>query len=976
MAGTDAPEGGGKGREFVQWPDWKIGDIPALAKYVSVPALDEMGLPATDRYTDADPDVARSIAGSIYESILALRLRYLHEPWRERQFGFRDFAPVQRVRYPAWVRRDSGGTCLDLAILYAAALMRAQIRPYLAILYPAAADAVQGGQGHAFVIADLRAPLTDQRWSPAAPSPMELAASPDGDRGSLVIRAGRELPADLLAVDPTRATTNFPLRDGGRSTKPEGFAQAEAAAARYLDGNDVKLCDVATARLRGHAELPRPADTATPAIWTRLPELPGVTDYPSRQPACRRLAEARGRIVISGPAGLGKSTLACVRAAAADGGYGWFLNAADRSTLQSQLAQAEIDQRARGYQQPLERLDQVPFSELAIRRLEVSDAPWVLVLDNADGKPADITPLLPRDIGPNQTVIVTTTNPAWLDEWPESATGRPATHIELDPLKDADMADLGRELRDRTDGSPLYYEAVRTAVTSGARVPAEPEQGAGLVWQLAQDCLVRRPRALDLAQLIAWAPPLALPTADFAGFLGPAGVADNVADLARWIANAGLVRWRTQPTPSVLMHRLVAARVRADERLIPVSGQPPVPAPVALMAAEAGQALMIRLGDAESFQRLEALLGGPRDPRVAARTWGLAVYGIARAGEIRGRSAQSSSLFEKAIGLLDPELDRSLLSECWNGRARYLKDYPPKGPQERMAALDTALAWALTARELATKAAGDAAPGSRDRLWDLIRAERAHAMQALTIRKRAAHIADPAARKSQLAEAMAMLEQSEASRGEYLKSLGIEDSPDVDRARFNLGGSGIGLAKLSRGADAERYLRAAREAYEGAKLLRVRRYGEGIALPSVAACDNGIALAYYYSALFLADPHRDPLDAYRPVDPETRMSSLRRASNACADALRDRTTLAPADRDDGDAIKSDDLTIKISQLRKLLSALHARAGEPLRLADACALLGFPLAETSPPDLELPEVLVEARDLGEIIDAGTDGGAET
>jgi hypothetical protein len=106
------------------------------------------------------------------------------------------------------------------------------------------------------------------------------------------------------------------------------------------------------------------------------------------------------------------------------------------------------------------------------------------------------------------------------------------------------------------------------------------------------------------------------------------------------------------------------------------------------------------------------------------------------------------------------------------------------------------------------------------------------------------------------------------------------------------------------------------------------------------------------------------------------MSSLRRASNACADALRDRTTLAPADRDDGDAIKSDDLTIKISQLRKLLSALHARAGEPLRLADACALLGFPLAETSPPDLELPEVLVEARDLGEIIDAGTDGGAET
>jgi hypothetical protein len=112
------------------------------------------------------------------------------------------------------------------------------------------------------------------------------------------------------------------------------------------------------------------------------------------------------------------------------------------------------------------------------------------------------------------------------------------------------------------------------------------------------------------------------------------------------------------------------------------------------------------------------------------------------------------------------------------------------------------------------------------------------------------------------------------------------------------------------------------------------------------------------------------------ADPATRMSSLRRASTACADALRDRTQLAPADRDDGDAIKSDDLTIKISQLRKLVSALHAGSGEPLRLADACALVGFPSAATSAPGVRLPEVLVEARDLGTIIDAGTDGGRQT
>ena len=196
---------------------------------------------------------------------------------------------MQRVRYPAWVRRDSGGTCLDLAILYATALMRAQIRPYIAILYPAElADPVRGEfEGHAFVIADLRAPLTDQYRAAAAPSPMERSAAEAGEEGSLVIRAGQELPPYLLAVDPTRATTNFPLGRERTSARAEDFAQAATAATGYLARTDVTLCDVATAQLRGHPALGRPADSATPAIWTRLPEMPETTYYPSRTPATR-----------------------------------------------------------------------------------------------------------------------------------------------------------------------------------------------------------------------------------------------------------------------------------------------------------------------------------------------------------------------------------------------------------------------------------------------------------------------------------------------------------------------------------------------------------------------------------------------------------------------------------------------------------------------------------------------------------------
>ncbi|HEY1346929.1 MAG TPA: hypothetical protein VGF54_18235 [Streptosporangiaceae bacterium] len=968
MAGTDTLAADGKGREFVPWPDWKIGDIPSLARYVSVPALDETSLPVPDRYTDADPawEKGRDIARSIYESILGLGLKYMHEPWRVKSFGYQEFQPRQRVRYPAWVWRDSGGTCLDLAILYATALMRAQIRPYIAILYPAElADPVRGEfEGHAFVIADLRAPLTDQHWEPAAPGPMERSASETGEEGSLAIRAGQDLPPYLLAVDPTRATTNFPLGGGSTGAKAEGFAPAKAAAARYLAGTDVRLCDVATAQLMGHPALPRPADSKTPAIWTRLPEMPEVTDYPSRMPVHERLAQARGRIVIYGPQGFGKSTLAYIRARSADGGYGWFLNATDRSTLQSQLAQAENDQQARGYKQPLERPDQVPFSELAVRRLEVSDAPWVLVLDNANGKPGDITPILPRDIGPNQTIIVTTTNADWLEEWPESEPGRPATHIVLEALDRKDMPGIDEGLRGLVGGSPLFYEAARSAIQSGAHVPRAPENAAGLVWQLAQDYLAGHPGALDLAHLIAWAPPVVLPVADFAGLVPHAGAPDGLANLGRSLEKAGLVRLLTQPARSVLMHRLIAARIRDDERLIQVPGHQPVPAPVALLATDAGQDLMTRLGDAESFTRLEAELGRERDPRIPARTWGLAVYGVARAGEIRGRSAPSSSLFEKAIGFLDQELDQSLLSECWNGRARYLKDHPPADAEERVRALDAALSWALTARELATRAAGDATAGSQQQLRDLIRAERAHAMQALIMRKQADGIADRAAKKARLAEAMAMLEESEANRGKYLAELGIPDSPDVDRARFNLGGSGIGLAKLSRGAEAERYLRAARRAYAEARRIRVQRYGEGIALPAIAACDNGIALAYYYGALLGADPLRDEREAYSLISPQSRMFLLRQATAACAEAFRARSLLAPADLDDQDATKSADLTIKISQVRKLVSTFHARDRRPLNRAEAERILGKVGTEA----------VNEAQDLGGIIDA-TDGDGE-
>lgn len=974
MAETDAQGSAGRGDDgsplFEPWPDWDTHNVPALARYVSVRALDEAGLPSPARYTMADAEwkTGTSIAREVYESIRQLGLTYMHEPWRVAAFKV-EAVPRQRVRYPAWVRRDSGGTCLDLAILYAAALMRAQIRPYIAVMHGPgfSASGLRGEQqGHAFVIADLRLPLTEQRdlGRHSVPSALEQVVP-----GCLHIRTPEDWPPYLLAVDPMYATAGFPLNAAETSPQSFDFAQATQAAVSYLRNGSIHLCDVAVAQDE-HDEhlyppLGRPADSATPAIWTRLPEMPAAVRYPSREEPYGKLMAAGGRIVIWGPQGFGKSTLAYERARKADGGYGWFLNAADRSALQSELAQAEIEQTARGYRQPLERLDLVPFSDAAVRRLEVSDAPWVLVLDNANGDPGELVPLLPRTMKANQTIIVTTINEAWLAAWPEPM----ATHVRLagldtgDESGPGDMPGLPAELRHRVGGSPLFYEAARAAVESGAHVPAEPATDAALSWQLAQDFLASETGAQDLAHLLAWAPPVMLPTADFAEFFELSKVPGGEPDrLGRLLERAGLARYLTQPASALLMHRLIAARIRDDERLIRIPGHEPLPAPVALLAADAGQRLMTARGDDESFSRLEKLLGRERPPSVPARSWGRAVYGIARAGEIRGRSASSSALFEKAIGFLDETLDRSLLSECWNGRARYLKDHPPADKGERTSVLAEALSWAHRAQDLARQAAAAAAgAGSEERWWNLIRAERAHAMAALIIKTQARDITGRDEQRAQYALSLDMLEDSERRRREYLKKLGITDSPDMDRSTFNLGGPCISLAKLSDGAEAEKYLRRGLRAYEEAKRIRVARHGAGVALPSIAACDNGIALVYLYGALLGAEPQRAEAEAFRPVSPQIRMALLRRASTACAEALRDRTTLAPADRDDGDAIKSDDLTIKIAATRKFLSAVHARGGEPATEANLRALVEKVIVET----------LAEARDLGGIIKAGDD-----
>ena len=69
--------------------------------------------------------------------------------------------------------------------------------------------------------------------------------------------------------------------------------------------------------------------------------------------------------------------------------------------------------------------------------------------------------------------------------------------------------------------------------------------------------------------------------------------------------------------------------------------------------------------------------------------------------------------------------------------------------------------------------------------------------------------------------------------------------------------------------------------------------------------------------------------------------------------------------DDRDAVKSADLTIKISQARKLISAFQGRGRRPLNLAEAGRMLGTVSTEA----------ITEAQVLAGIIDTATDDDGE-
>ena len=859
------------------WPVWEPdqeGGLPSLVRYVSTDAIRDLGLMPKDVvFNGGGSERGREVARKLYQSMASAGLTYGLETWSPGRVG-------QRIRDARRVRSDKG-TCLDLTVLFAAMCVQAQLRPILAL--------AQGDTGnHAFVIVDLRAPLNDIDGLPGV-------FLPTLDRGVYRLSLGATLPGDLRAIDVTAAAAD----ESGRGNASFDDACVRGAAAWTSGGYDrIDLVDVKTVRVSAqYTELPRPDEGQSPPISTRLPDMPPFENFTSRQGIVSRLERLRGSIVIYGKPGMGKSMLAHHRALAADHGYGWFLTASDRDTLTTSLALAEAAERGRSAP-GLGRIDRSELARDALTRLQHAAVPWVVVLDNANQAPSsDLLSFVPRPTRDDQTLIVTTTAPEWgQGAW---ASGRHVQCINVGPLDTQDVARwVPTELHEVVDGSPLVMDALQRCLSDSdeADLPHDVQSMSGpqLVWELVQRRTTGDAHCRALAELVAWLPAELTPVAKLCEILG-----DVAGDAVERLIDLGLLSGSR--SGEILMHRLFGQVIRQgrafDIRAVDLPHT--APAFIAVTATPRARELLTTRSAAADLETLCDAITGWQPTADQERLAGLALRGLGRAFELRGRVEMSAKVFAAALDRLPTE-DNVSVVECLVGRARWTNENANASRDE----IEAAMRWVNAAIERSSEDRRDYNP---------IRYEGARAMLGLLLRKLARTIPDRAHRKELLEEAHRILLASKNNRQHIYKSRGIQDDSNLDRAQFNLGGIYVDLAQLSDPAEAAKYLDEAWATYDQVRRVRVKRYGRNptYAHPHIAACTAGLALTDYYRALI--GTHADG----RTADLQQRMDWLRSATKNIYESLMDREHLA-GELDGNDCNKSIDVLLKVLQARRAL----------------------------------------------------------
>jgi hypothetical protein len=807
--------------------DGEHGTHAQLARYVSAEAVRALGL-VTWR-EEGDDDVA--VAKRLYELLQSRRVGYSLE-------GFLHKHGAQPIRDPWLLLKNEVGTCIDFATTFAAMCLEAAVRPLLGVT-----------DGHAFVV--LVPGSMSAEPEPLGPLQLDGFTNKNGEHEG-VLRA--DVAAVRSAIDSRRLIaidSTFARRDG-----PD-FATAESAGRSQAEEANL-FVDLLYLQYQRPFYPLVPPDGHEPIHRLVPADDDDFEEYEEHARIKEQLAGATGLVVLWGRQGQGKSRLARELARRRRAGGGWYLDASGPQALLTSLAAADLAGRGESVAGRA-RLDREGYAYNALRLLSESEAPWILVLDNADGDPALIEHLTPTPAA-GQLVLVTSTNPAWKN--------LPAvtSFLELPRVPDSQLAasDLA-PLMELIDGRPLVRRAFERLLLGAADLDAAAVAGMtpaddkrGLRAQLTMWNALREVRGFGETELFvsacsAFLPPDRQPLAAFrtlAGVLGEAA--------ARYLADRGLLSWELQmdaeDSSSLRLHRSFGAAIRLDleEReaelcdrvCLAIAGEPKL------------RDLLDVYGDLDTVGRLADRLKRLDDPAVPADvSLGLALHGTGALLELQGQTPRSGVLFELAERHLEDGEHPKELADCQRGRARTVNQHHQKDE----ALLREAVGLARSARVL-LESAGEGG-------------EHCRAMEGLLLEKLSAFPGEGEDEVNLLKAALAVIEMAdERRRGD--ESI---DPAELARSEFNRAGPRIRLAQKE-AVLAPEHLDLAMTIYESVRRQRERIYRRPVH-PHIAACVIGEGYVGYYRAMLLDADHAQ------------RTRWLREATDRSARALEQRSWL-------------------------------------------------------------------------------------